>query len=57
MIVATCYDVLYCLYPNDENVLRMCVGSVTDHEVENVIFYLGAVMEIGIFPQGAVLET
>ena len=56
MILVIYYDVLYCLYPNDENARQVGVGSVTDHEVVNVIF-LQEVAVVSVISQGAAVVS
>ena len=56
VILVIYYDVLYCLYPNDENARQVGVGSVIDHEVVNVIF-LQEVAVVSVISQGAAVVS
>lgn len=51
------YVVLYYLGPSDENDHLVGVGSVTDHEAENVTSFHGVVREIGIFHHEVAVGT
>ena len=56
VILVIYYDVLYCLYPNDENARQVGAGSVTDHEVVNAIF-LQEVAVVSVISQGAAVVS